>query len=482
MIKILNNFFLYIIYLFILNKQIINPMAKFPINNLIEYLAFITFINFFLFLYFQFKFDRFNYRTNIQFTSYSPSIQKLTINNGESLKIGIISDFQLARTSPRNINNKFYFFRKNLKQTLKVLKKNKVNLIIIAGDITHYGKESDYQCYKEILESVYKKKSKPKILAVMGNHDYLSNDDDAQKLFYKYTKENPYSHYIINNFHFILWSSDNYIEGENAIINTTWIEKELEIANKSLYKEGDPIFVISHIPPYATVYGSVGIWGNKKIYNILKNYTNVISISGHSHYSLINTRSIWQGEFTAINTQSISYVDLDRKYDNYGNIITSSFQNCSMGLIANLNRNNIVFKRVFFIYEEFLNKTWVVNFPIKKNEFLYTIDLMEKENKPPYFKEGEKLEIVKNMNIIKFNAAVHEKYVHHYLIVFINKINNGRYELKYYSDYYMHPKFWKKKITLNLPIDIKSGNYFIQVYAVDSFDLKSNPLVGELTL
>ena len=40
------------------------------------------------------------------------------------------------------------------------------------------------------------------------------------------------------------------------------------------------------MPPLKTVYGSENIWGNKYVYKILKNYPEVISISGHSHYSL----------------------------------------------------------------------------------------------------------------------------------------------------------------------------------------------------
>ena len=461
-------------------------MAKFSIrDSILEYLIFLFFINCSLYFYFQIKFDELNIKpkNKIAFTPCSPSIQNLTIDDGKSLKIGIISDFQLTKTTPRNINNKvFYAFRNNLKHALKVLKKNKVNLIIIAGDITNYGSESDYECFKEILYSVYKKRSLPKILVVMGNHDYVSMDDKAQKFFYEYINENPYSHYIINNFHFILWSSANYISSENEVLNSNWAEQQLEIAKKNLYKEGDPIFVISHVPPKGTVYGSEGIWGNQKVYDVLKNYPNVISISGHSHYSLINTRSIWQGEFTAINTQSISFVDLDRYYDNYQSVISNSFQNCSMGLIADLNRTNIVFNRIFFTTEEILSEKWIINFPIKKNDFIYTTDLLEKKNKPPYFREGDKLKVEKNKNTIKFNAAIHKKYIHYYLVVLINKKNNGRYELKYYTDYYKHPKYWKKEIILNLPINIKSGNYFIKIYAVDSFDQKSDPLVEELDL
>ena len=64
------------------------------------------------------------------------------------------------------------------------------------------------------------------------------------------------------------------------------------------------------------MYGSEGIWGHQGMFNLLKNYHEVICISGHSHYSLRNTKSIWQGDFTVVNTQSIGYVDLDNYFRN----------------------------------------------------------------------------------------------------------------------------------------------------------------------
>ena len=90
-----------------------------------------------------------------------------------------------------------------------------------------------------------------------------------------------------------------------------------------------------------TVYGSKNILGDKDLYDILKNYPEVISITGHSHYSLRNKKSIWQGEFTALNIQSISYIKLDKLYNNYLDVVNSS-KNESMGLIIYINFIKII--------------------------------------------------------------------------------------------------------------------------------------------
>ena len=46
----------------------------------------------------------------------------------------------------------------------------------------------------------------------------------------------------------------------------------------------------------------------------VKPYSNIINFSGHSHFPIIDERSIWQKEFTAIQTGSTSYVELETAF------------------------------------------------------------------------------------------------------------------------------------------------------------------------
>ena len=81
----------------------------------------------------------------------------------------------------------------------------------------------------------------------MGNHDYWNllkyskeNIEEKQKLFEEKTKEKPYSHKIINGYHFINWSCDN-ASLEMPIVEHSWFKKQIEIAASSDNKK--PIFV-----------------------------------------------------------------------------------------------------------------------------------------------------------------------------------------------------------------------------------------------
>ena len=423
------------------------------------------------------------------FSPYSPNVENIKIGNGSYAKIGIISDFQLSF----DLEKKFQRYRdyaNNIYTTLKYFKKHGIDLLIIAGDITNNGQFISLLYFKKIFYSVFNEIRKPKIISVMGNHDYFDlnfTSNENQKKFYKVINSYPNSHYIINDYNFIFWSQDNYLISENGITNYTWIKDRLNYSKQNSKRKGDPIFVITHIPPKRTVYGSEGIWGHQGMFDLLKNYNEVICISGHSHYSLKNTKSIWQGDFTVINTQSISYVDLDNYFINAGDIRMESGRNCeSMGLIAHLSDKNIIFERVEFLSEEIMDEKWKIDFPIKVENFQYTFYKRNKREKPIFpngiIKIEEKKEKLFLNNYIIFDAATHLDYVYKYKIVLKSKIDiNLKKELYYYSDYYKNEKKRNKIIKFKLPNGLNPGIYTIEIYAIDSFNNISQPIKGNIT-
>ena len=446
---------------------------KCNIKYLVQYSIYIFSINLILFILS-------NKWLSSEFTRDLALVEKLMINNGTSLKMGIISDFQLKGSSENPIG----FSSKNLYQTLKVFKKRKIDLIIILGDISHNGLSSNFQLYKDIFNSVYQNTTKkPKVISLMGNHDYFNTSlsiFERQKQYYSIVGDYPSSHYIINYYHFIFWGNDNEKIGDNGTANTLWIDKELKLAKKYLYRKGDPIFVFTHMHPMKTVYGSENIWGSQVIFDALKNYSEVICFSGHSHYSLRNDRSIWQKEFTVINTQSISYVDLDNYFVNSNEVRQISSNNSYMGIISELNENKITMERIYFMTEEVLEDKWVINFPINNNSFNYTLDKLSKNIKPPFFEKQNNIKFDESKRLLKFLSAIHQRYVYCYKIIFKNSKNNQKI-LKYYSDYYIVPKLRKKEVELYIPINITENyDYNIEIYAIDSFGQESQPLLYSL--
>ena len=241
-------------------------------------------------------------------------------------------------------------------------------------------------------------------------------------------------------------------------------------------KDGNPIFFVSHMPPKNTVYGSEGKWGNTELFNILKNYPEIICISGHSHYSLKNIKSIWQNSFTVINTQSISYVDLDDYFQNAMDVRLNSAQNDSMGLIAYLSEDNIIFDRIEFVTEEIMDEKWKIDFPINSANFNYNFGKRNKNVKPIFNNNNDiKIEKLEGINYIFFNAAYHNDYVYCYKIII--KGNNFKKEFFYYSDYYKNKKYRKEVVEFKLSNKIVRGKYNVEIYAIDSFGNISEPKI-----
>ena len=125
-------------------------------------------------------------------------------------------------------------------------------------------------------------------------------------------------------------------------------------------------------------------WGEETLNEYFEKYPQIINFSGHSHFSLIDERSIYQKDYTAIQTQSISYIELEGGKENgsipndeYGNQMISA-KNC-MGLICSVNDNQVVIKRISFEKKEFYGDDWIIDIPIDKNKFRYLHEEMEKK-------------------------------------------------------------------------------------------------------
>ena len=72
-----------------------------------------------------------------------------------------------------------------------------------------------------------------------------------------------------------------------------------------------PFFYFQHPHLKNTCYGPWA-WGHDdgEATRVLSRFPNAIAFSGHSHYSLTDERSIWQGSFTSVGASSLKYAGL----------------------------------------------------------------------------------------------------------------------------------------------------------------------------
>ena len=432
-------------------------------------------------------------------TLYNPydEIREYKIGDTKTLKIGVIGDTQLI---PLSLNHPFQYFSNSLRKSLEILKEKKINVLIIDGDIADYSNPECYDNFLTQFNTVYgneKKENIPILNLIMGNHDYwlsysIENGlefvkgeiEQMQKLFIEKTKEKPFSHKIINGYHFINWScEDGSLDNPNK--NHNWFEKEIKIAIED--NDKIPIFVTTHFPPKNTSYGSEE-WGEINLNQLFEKYLQIINFSGHTHFSLIDERSIYQKKYTNIQTQSLSYIELESGKVN-GNIVKDEFDDLMisaknyMGLICDVNDKQVLIKRISFEKNEFYGDDWIIDVSININNFRYLYDERKEKSVRPKFifdNDDDKkivLEKIKDKNIIKFKQAYHPNFVHSYKIIF--KDENGKEEqFLYFSDFFLMPSDRKKIISLGLVNKLK-GKFNVKVYAIESFGKESENYIED---
>lgn len=191
-----------------------------------------------------------------------------------------------------------------------------LDAVIVAGDFTGGGAEKEYEIYNKIVAE--NKKEETQLLTILGNHEFIDyRDVDATvgyDVYKKFVNENVDTDVVINGYHFIGVSYDN--DGKSFTGKTKWLDERLKLATAE--DPTKPVFVYQHPAPFLTVYGSVN-WSDFNIRTVLSKYPQVVDFSGHSHYAASDPRSVWQGEFTAVGTGSLSafmgnlnYIDGDK--------------------------------------------------------------------------------------------------------------------------------------------------------------------------
>lgn len=309
-------------------------------------------------------------------------IKEFTTEN-KNFKVGIISDTQLPPTEEALKESDLYV--KHLKEALTTMKNNNVDMIMFLGDIGDLGTYFAFELYQSTIDEVHGD-DRPIIQTIMGNHDFWNKSVFSAinhiKAFEKVTGESPWTHYVVNGYHFIGASPNYGSMSAGYRLTARWLEKELEKASQD--SAGKPIFVITHNQPFNTCYGSEE-WGDKTLNKVLEKYPNIILFGGHSHYSVLDERTIWQGEYTVLQTQSLSYIEFETGKEN---VTVLPDADCApMGYIMEFTDNSIYIHHMNFTdgnmgKEEKSGRLWSLPLPYE-NDGRYSFDTRKPLNTAP---------------------------------------------------------------------------------------------------
>lgn len=396
-------------------------------------------------------------------------VKEFTTQN-EGFKVGIISDTQLPPTEEALKNDDKYV--EHLRNALIAMKNNDVDMILFAGDIGDLGTYFAFETYENTIDEVYGE-DRPIIQTVMGNHDFWNKNAKTAinhiKAFETVMEQSPWTHYVVNGYHFIGASPNCGMMKRDYVLTSRWLEKELEKA--SAESQGKPIFVTTHNQPKDTCYGS-DEWGDSSLNEVLSKYPNVVLFGGHSHYSALDERTIWQGDYTVIQTQSLSYIELETGKEN-GTIPPDADKN-PMGYIMDFKNDEIQIHRISFAdtngKEHKANMLWSLPLPYENNG-KYSFESRKTSNKAPIITDTNGTASIKGENIeLTFSAGEDDDFVHSYEVVVDDKDS-----FLFFSDYYNGLENMSDTVTLSLKSDGENHSY--KIYAVDSWGEKSENFV-----
>ena len=237
---------------------------------------------------------------------------KVTPRGGARLKVGMVSDVHVV-----DADSLVW-----LEKALRYYRDKDVDGVIIAGDMSDWGTESQLKLVRDAWDKVFPSDlgtggRKVERLFVTGNHDvlapdvkYLKGKDIPLSEFFCLHKEEMW-HRVFDEPYEPIWKKEicgyTFIGAQYADGKTIpGLEEFLAGAG---VKGDKPFFYIQHMHPADTCSGPWVLGqDNGDVTRILSRYPNAVAVSGHSHTSLTDDRTLWQGAFTSIGTASLSYI------------------------------------------------------------------------------------------------------------------------------------------------------------------------------
>ena len=253
--------------------------------------------------------------------------------DGALLTFGVVSDIHIALAKGGKSIAEAYS-ADTFKATLKRFRDAGVDAVVIAGDIAHHGLAPEMAETARAWHEIFPGDRAPdgrkvERIFVTGNHDNGSRRAKRVYADEKDIRENllslDYKKWWDRIWH-EEWQSSFMKEvkgyrfaGFNWVIGDCRGSEEkfnLEIADwyakhgKS-FDPSKPFFHVQHPHPKGTVHGET-VWGQDigMSTKALSAHPNAIAFSGHSHISVTDERSIWQGGFTSVGCGTLRNVSL----------------------------------------------------------------------------------------------------------------------------------------------------------------------------
>lgn len=369
------------------------------------------------------------------------------------LKIGVLSDIHVTRRENAN----------TFEKALKWFRDQGVDGVLITGDLGTKGTIDELEVVAETWYGVFPNDCAPdgrhvERLFLLGNHDVdgfagksswpngqIPSREVAERTCLAFHREETWKRLFGEEFSQIVVKE---VKGYRFVLNN-WHSRELKEKDglvdfwKTFAPTIDPskpFFYCQHPHPKDTCAAGYllggafwhGGWDDGTSTRLLSDHPNCIALSGHSHYSIDDERSIWQGAFTSVNCgcargfaftvpgRENGHAVSDMKAKTVFQMPKIDIKRIRQGMLMEVYQDCISFHRREFVFDRVLGPDWVV--PVGTSvPRPYEFESRRIASRPPQFAsnaaalvearpDGENRDKVKCAQVVvKFPQAVNGK-------------------------------------------------------------------------
>ena len=471
-----------------------------------------------------------------------------------NLKFGVVSDIHITKVGEGEAmeawGNNLTF-----RHTLEWFRDQNVDAVVIAGDMADHGMVEEMEAVAQAWYAVFPGDRYPdgrpvEKVFVMGNHDYhgylygdhaaKSYPDKAERVKHvlrsdfatrwKRIFNEDYTRFYrktIKGYDFLgqHWDDGTGMETGHGSCDFGAELKEFLDANGSTLNPSLPFFYVQHPHPKDTCYGPWA-WGHDsgKVTDALSAFPNAVAFSGHSHYSLTDERSVWQGAFTSVGTSSLRYTGspynehLPTGYENTGTEGKDAWKrnaakmmkgfvtnDCRQGMLWSVYDDCMVVKRREFLSNLDLGDDWILPLPVAEPKpFAFAerakrfrapsfppdakldVAVVEAKNRGGKSKDGKKSipAVKKDAFKVVAPAAVADKNARLYKLEFTAEAKDGAKKTKFvlpegFNHSLAHKKASDPSFCVFACDDFADGEVRFTVTPINCFSARGVPLVAE---
>lgn len=399
---------------------------------------------------------------------------------GPLLKIAVMSDIQ-ALPSAEDAG------MRNLERALDVFAPLKPDVVVNAGDINDTGNDVD-------AVRRYKMRCDARLgplphVACLGNHEigFIRKENLGVRTraacladFNAVFGDNPSAvvRKTLFGFDFIslaVATKESYAPEDLAALK---VALEASVARDAKR----PIFVVTHFHPLNTVNSSDSAACDSGLRQLLNGYPQVVNLSGHTHNPLQDPRSIWQGEFTVIETSTLCYgcLEMDPPAANQISCLLPYGHESVGCLFIEVYSDRMVVRRFSVRDRREIepDRPWTVNLPYDPGRPVYSFGARAANEKVPDFGPDAEptlwydfgyvylmFEVVRPLgSVLGYRVELTEK-------------GGGTKSYFQLSDYYRLPTYQQERVVFRAPPHaVRAGrSYRCRIFPVGFFGREGRP-------